>query len=123
MPTGIRMIDPRTTGMAIAKASWKSLRCRCVWSVGPSGPSMLQAKKHTVNAASATDRATGFDRCSLSCMLGSSSGGRLEPAAVKDVRPADVLERDAPGVHQPAERERGPEQPGDDRVQLVDDRG
>ena len=46
--------------------------------------------------------------------------GRSVAAAVEDVGAADVLQRDAPGVHEPAEREQRPERPGDDRVELVD---
>src|SRR5689334_4223428 len=114
---------------------------------------MLQAKKHTVNAARARPRASGFERCpsvvtpvsgSTAWMVSNPgddenrtepransvvsphaprrSAQCLEAAAVEDVGPPDVLERDAPCVHEPGERERGPEQPRDDRVKLIDDR-
>src|SRR5207342_2004106 len=47
---------------------------------------------------------------------------RRPAAAVQDVRTADVLERDAPGVHEPRERPDEQDQPRRDGVELVEDR-
>src|SRR5262249_59536254 len=50
------------------------------------------------------------------------SANGVESPSIEDVWAAEVLERDAPGVDQAREWERGPERPGDDRVQLVEER-